>query len=79
MTNRVDRLVTRGLVTRAVDENNRRRLLITLTAEGLELVDRVVDGHVANANRFLSALDESESDEMKRLLRKLLVSLGDSV
>lgn len=77
LTNRVDHLVRKELVTREVDPNNRRKLLITLTKEGLELVDRVVEGHVANERRLLAVLDAGECDELNRLLRKLLVSLGD--
>ncbi|WP_116245482.1 MarR family winged helix-turn-helix transcriptional regulator [Nocardiopsis sp. FIRDI 009] len=79
MTNRVDRLVARGLVTREVDPTNRRRTLVTLAPEGRELVDRVVDGHVANQERLLEALDEEERDQLAGLLRKLLVSLGDTL
>ncbi|HEX5541131.1 MAG TPA: MarR family transcriptional regulator [Micromonospora sp.] len=78
LTNRVDHLVRQELVTREVDPNNRRRLLITLTEKGLELVDRVVEGHLANERRLLVALDAEECHELNTLLRKLLVSLGDA-
>lgn len=78
MTNRVDQLVSRELVTREVDPSNRRRLLISLSPAGLELVDRVVEGHVANERRMLEGLDAEELRQFNTLLRKLLVSLGDS-
>ncbi|MCY9787278.1 MarR family transcriptional regulator [Nocardiopsis sp. EMB25] len=79
MTNRVDRLASRGFVTRQVDPTNRRRTLVTLAPEGLEIVDRVVGGHVANQERLLEVLDEGERDQLAVLLRKLLVSLGDTL
>ncbi|WP_156520411.1 MarR family winged helix-turn-helix transcriptional regulator, partial [Rhodococcus sp. EPR-157] len=79
MTNRVDRLVDKKLVTRETDSNNRRSVLITLTATGHELVERVVDGHVANAARLVAGLEPAERTELDRLLRKLLISLGDTV
>lgn len=79
LTNRVDRLVERSLVTREVDPNNRRSLLITLTEDGLTLVDRVVEGHIANERRALQGLDDIELDRLDALLRKLLVSLGDTL
>lgn len=79
LTNRVDRLVARGLVTRQVDPGNRRSLLITLTGEGLALVDSVVDGHVANERRLLQGLAAAERQQLDALLRKLLVSLGDTL
>lgn len=78
LTNRVDHLFRRELVTREVDPDNRRRLLITLTPAGVELVDRVVEGHVDNERRLLKGLDTAERQELDRLLRKLLVSLGDT-
>lgn len=77
MTNRVDRLLQRELVTRESDRDNRRRVLISLTPEGLELVDRVVGGHVANERVLLAGLDASEREQLSRLLSRLLSSLGD--
>ncbi len=79
LTNRVDRLVSRNLVTRQVDPDNRRRLLITLTAEGHALVDSVVVSHVENERRLLSGLQEDECETLNTLLRKLLLGLGDTL
>lgn len=79
LTNRVDRLVQRNFVTREVDPTNRRRLLITLSPEGIELVDRVVEGHLANERRLLAGLDPDEQRQLNDLLRKLLLSLGDTI
>lgn len=79
MTNRVDRLVAKALVQRETDPANRRSILITLTDKGHEVVERVVDGHVANAARLVAELEPDERAELDRLLRKLLVSLGDTV
>ena len=78
MTNRVDRLVAKDLVSRVTDPANRRSILITLTTKGHDLVERVIDGHVANAARLVSDLDPGEREELDRLLRKLLIALGDT-
>lgn len=64
LTDRVDRLVRRNLVTRQVDPDNRRRLLITLTAEGRALVESVVESHADNERRLLSGLQEDERDTL---------------
>jgi DNA-binding MarR family transcriptional regulator len=77
LTNRVDRLVQRKLVTREVDPTNRRSLLITLSPDGLELVDRVVEGHLATERQLLAGLEPDEQQQLNDLLRKLLLSLGD--
>ncbi|WP_017569423.1 MarR family winged helix-turn-helix transcriptional regulator [Nocardiopsis halotolerans] len=79
MTHRVDRLVGRGLVTREVDPDNRRRTLVGLTPEGLALVDRAVEVHVANEARLLGGLDAGEREQLAGLMRKLLLSLDDTL
>jgi DNA-binding MarR family transcriptional regulator len=73
ITNRVDRLVARGLATREVDPENRRTVRIGLTPEGRRLVDEVLPRHVANEARLLEALSPAEQERLAGLLRKLLV------
>ncbi|MER8028146.1 MarR family transcriptional regulator [Streptomyces bauhiniae] len=78
LTNRVDRLVARGLVTRETVPGDRRSLHIALTDAGRDLVDRTVEGHVQNQRKILSGLEDADRDELGRILRTLLVSLGDT-
>jgi DNA-binding MarR family transcriptional regulator len=77
MTNRIDRLVSKGLVTRQVDPANRRSLQIELTADGRTLVDDVVAAHVGCEARLLSRLGPTNQQRLAVLLRKLLLTLGD--
>jgi DNA-binding MarR family transcriptional regulator len=77
ITNRIDRLVAKELVTREVDPLNRRSVLITLTASGKELVDRVVVDHVDLEARLLAGLGGREQEMLAGLLRDLLIGLGD--
>ncbi|NUW35512.1 MarR family transcriptional regulator [Nonomuraea sp. SMC257] len=77
LTNRVDRLVSKGLVDRGVDPDHRRRVLISLTDQGLRLVNEVVEHHLANEHRLLEDLPAAERDQLAALLRLLLISLGD--
>lgn len=77
MTNRIDRLVAKHLVTRETDPANRRSVVITLTDHGRQLVDDVVACHVDHETRLLSPLSPPEQDQLAALLRKLLTSLGD--
>ncbi len=78
ITNRIDHLVAKQLVTRDVDPDNRRRVLIALTETGKELVDRVVDCHVALEERLLEGMEPQARDDLTRLLRTLLITLGDT-
>ncbi|WP_338677121.1 MarR family transcriptional regulator [Streptomyces sp. SCSIO 30461] len=78
LTNRVDRLVSRGLVTREPVPGDRRSLHISLTDEGRELVDRTVEGHVRNEQQILAGLEHEDRESLTRILRTLLISLGDT-
>jgi DNA-binding MarR family transcriptional regulator len=73
ITHRIDRLEKAELVKRIPDPSDRRGTLIVLTDKGLNLIEKAVDAHVANANYIVSILEESERESLMRLLRKLLL------
>jgi DNA-binding MarR family transcriptional regulator len=76
ITNRVDRLEQRGLVERA-SAGDRRKVIVRLTSEGLALVDEVVPGHLATERQMLGTLTSHQQRELVRLLRTVLLGLGD--
>lgn len=78
MTNRVDRLVRKELVHRQTDPVSRRRVLVSLTDKGLDLVNEAAEGHVANQERLLEGLSADERAQLADLMRTLLISLGDA-
>lgn len=71
MTARLDRLEARGLITRARDPDDRRKVGISLTPAGLALADRVVVGHVAAEEAMLAPLDDEERATLRRLLERI--------
>lgn len=73
VTKRLDRLERRRLVRRSVDPEDARGRLVELTAEGVELTDRLAERHWANEARLLEALDPTEQEQLAALLRRLLV------
>ncbi|MET0235802.1 MAG: MarR family transcriptional regulator [Kibdelosporangium sp.] len=77
ITNRIDRLVARDLVTRETDPANRRSVLVTLADRGFELIDGIVGDHVLREAKMLDVLSPGEQDQLVGLLRKLLIGLGD--
>ncbi|KUJ65018.1 MarR family transcriptional regulator [Streptomyces albus subsp. albus] len=77
LTNRVDRMVEKGLVDRALDPDHRRRMLISLTDKGLSVINDLVGHHLANERQQLAGLSAEELDQLSGLLRRLLRSLGD--
>jgi DNA-binding MarR family transcriptional regulator len=74
-TKRLDRLEQAGLITRAPDPNDRRGVVITLTPAGLQLIDAVMEAHLANERRLLDALSERDRKQLADLLRKLQLGL----
>lgn len=73
MTNRVDRLVARGAVTRIPDPDDGRGMLVTLTPEGLELVDAALVSLVLLEEALLAEWDSADRAEMTDYLRRLLL------
>ncbi|MDI2131094.1 MarR family winged helix-turn-helix transcriptional regulator [Yinghuangia seranimata] len=79
ISQRLDRLEERGLVTRTPSTADARRVDVALTEDGLALIDRVLPEHVANGHRLLAPLDEARRAEVADALRVLLEALGDGV
>lgn len=75
MTTRIDKLATRGLVTRTPDPADRRGRLVRLEFAGQELVDAAMDALLAEEARLLAPLAQGEQDAVARLLRTLLLSV----
>ena len=78
ITQRLDRLERRGLVTRSPSEHDGRGVDVTLTAEGKRLIDAALPDHLANEQRLLAALTPGQRKSLTDTLRRLLESLGDT-
>lgn len=75
MTNRIDRLETKGLVTRAPSPSDRRGVQVSLTPEGITRVDAALAELVAVEADFLRPLPSSARENLAALLRTILVPL----
>lgn len=75
VTQRLDRLSARGLVTRTPSTTDGRVVYVSLTDEGRALIDRALPDHVANEHRLLASLNEEERDTLAATLRSLLETL----
>ena len=76
MTNRLDRLEEAGWIRREADPEDRRGVVVALTAAGRRLIDAATETRVAEAKRSLPPLTVEEAGELKQLLRKWLGSIG---
>lgn len=75
MTNRIDRLVGRELVSRLTDPNDGRGVLVEITPLGLTLVDAAMTRLTDAEERLLGTMTRAERDRLAVLLRKLALSV----
>lgn len=78
ITQRLDRLESRGLVERAPSDSDGRGVHVALTGAGLALIDQALPDHVDTENRLLAALSRTQRDDLADALKNLLESLGDT-
>ena len=75
MTNRIDRLEQAGLVARRPDPQDKRGVLVRLTAEGTERVDDALADLLTSERAFLHPIPEDSRRALAGLLRDLLAPL----
>jgi DNA-binding MarR family transcriptional regulator len=79
MTNRVDRLASRGLVERYPDPDDRRGVIVRLTPEGKATVDGAFGALVDAERALLDDLPERDRARLATLLRTLLTPFARPV
>jgi DNA-binding MarR family transcriptional regulator len=77
ITQRLDKLEARGLVRRGPHPGDGRVVLVSLTAPGRDLVDRVLPDHLATEERLLAALSAEQRSTLAALLQALDASLRE--
>ena len=76
ITTAVDRLESRGLVTREAHASDRRARIVRLTAAGEEEAAKIFAGHKAAMDLAASGLSKTERATLIELLKKLGTSAG---
>lgn len=79
VTQRLDRLQHRGLISRTPSTSDGRVVHVALTDDGRALIDQALPDHVATEQRLLASLTNAQRNTLARTLRDLLESLGDNV
>lgn len=75
MTNRIDRLATRGLVERRTDPNDGRGIIVRMTRLGQARVDRAIGELVERERALLTGLSPADQERLAELLRRLGVGM----
>ena len=78
MTNRIARLVDRGLVARAASEADQRSKLVRLTPAGRDVVDAAMADLLADERRLLQGLTPQRQARLAQLLKGLLAPFDDA-
>lgn len=66
-----DDLQQAGLIERRPDPDDRRAVLVTLTASGARTAEAIQAARQAEGERFFAALDPADRADLARVLRKL--------
>ena len=76
ITQRLDRLEEKGLITRTRSEADGRAVVVTLTPAGRSALDAALPDHLDTERKLLQGLTDDDLDQLAQLLRKFLVTLG---
>lgn len=72
MTHRIDQLEKSGLVKRIRNPNDGRGFLVSLSPQGIKLIDEVVTAHVETQAKLVAILNDEQRAQLDDLLRRLL-------
>jgi DNA-binding MarR family transcriptional regulator len=76
ITQRLDRLEERGLITRGRSDSDGRAVVVTLTESGRGALDDALPDHLATEQALLAGLSDHDREQLTGLLRRMLVALG---
>jgi DNA-binding MarR family transcriptional regulator len=76
ITQRLDRLEEKGLITRERSLDDGRAVVVTLTEAGKAALDTALPDHLETERRLLEGLPAADREQLADLLRRLLVALG---
>jgi DNA-binding MarR family transcriptional regulator len=68
MTHRLKALEKRGFIRRLPNPEDARSMLVALTPEGRELIDKAVESHVENERQLLSGLSAAQRQQLDEAL-----------
>lgn len=75
ISNRIDRLEANGMVKRSPSPQDKRAVLVTLTKEGLQIINKAIEDLVKTEEKLIASLNAQEQQELSNLLRKALIPL----
>jgi len=77
VTRLTTQLCEKGLIARSGNDEDRRKVTLTLTPAGLDLIGRFLPGIVTLLHRQTRNLTEGEQGQLETLLKKMLAGFGE--
>jgi DNA-binding MarR family transcriptional regulator len=77
MTNRIDRLESKNLVSRQPDPTDGRGVLVQLTGSGKTAVDRALDELLAREKSLLANVSAADRDKLATVLRNIVLPFDE--
>ncbi|QQX79638.1 MarR family transcriptional regulator [Shewanella sp. KX20019] len=74
MTNRLDRLESKGFIERMHSTEDRRSVSVGLTAKGLSTIDEAIEEHVRIQHQLVQQLSAAEKPQLNKLLKTWLAA-----
>ena len=78
MTNRLDKLTSKGLITRQSNQSDRRSLPVQLTKQGIVQIDRILEEHVQMQGQLVKGLSQEQKKQINQNLKCLMYELESS-
>lgn len=75
LSNLLDRMEAKDLISRSLDPTDRRGVLVKLTVKSKKIIDSAMNAHADIENSLLEGMSVNEQGQLAMHLRKLLCSL----
>lgn len=77
MTNRIDRLESKGLVARLPDPSDGRGILVQLTQSGKSAVDRALEELLSREQSLLATVSKADQEKLANVLRSIVLPFDE--
>ncbi|PKG58704.1 MULTISPECIES: MarR family winged helix-turn-helix transcriptional regulator [unclassified Shewanella] len=74
MTNRLDKLESKGFIERVHSTEDRRSVSVGLTEKGFAIIDEAIEEHVRIQHQLVQQLSDAEKPELNQLLKTWLAA-----
>ncbi|MCG6200793.1 MarR family winged helix-turn-helix transcriptional regulator [Psychromonas antarctica] len=73
MTNRLDKLECKALISRKLSQLDKRSVTVSLTGSGRELIDSAIEAHVAMQHELLCSFNTQQKALLNEILKTWLI------